>query len=160
EGAAEDLPHARAIWLYAHGRALAARGHLKAADATLRQLRAIAHDPQVRSLRIEFNTSGAVLKIAVEVLAGHIAAAKGDLPGAITHLREAVRREDELVYGEPPEWTVPVREELGVLLLRAGRAVEAEQVFRDDLSRFPKNSWSEQGLTDALRVLNGEMKAE
>ncbi|MDH4304229.1 MAG: hypothetical protein OEV53_09225 [Nitrospira sp.] len=160
EGAAEDLPHARAIWLYAHGRALAARGHLKAADATLRQLRAIAHDPQVRSLRIEFNTSGAVLEIAVEVLAGHIAAAKGDLPGAITHLREAVRREDELVYGEPPEWTVPVREELGVLLLRAGRAVEAEQVFRDDLSRFPKNSWSEQGLTDALRVLNGEMKAE
>ncbi|HEY7708911.1 MAG TPA: hypothetical protein VIG57_02640, partial [Candidatus Entotheonella sp.] len=105
---AEDLPHARAIWLYAHGRALAARGHLKAADAALTQLRAIARDPRMMSLRLEFNTSGAVLGIAEEVLAGHIAAAKGDLRRAIDHLREAVRREDALVYGEPPEWTVPV----------------------------------------------------
>ena len=160
EGPAEDLPHARAMWLYAHGRALAARGHLKAADATLVQLRAIAQDSRVRSLRLEFNNSGAVLDIAVEVLAGHIVAAKGDLPRAISHLREAVRLEDALVYGEPPEWTVPVREELGVLLLKAGRSDEAEQVFREDLKRFPNNPWAQQGLTDALRVLNGEMKAK
>ena len=160
EGPAEDLPHARAIWLYAHGRALAARGHLKAANAALLQLRAVAQDRQVRPLRLEFNSSGLVLDIAVEVLAGHIDEAKGDLPGAITHLWEAVRREDALVYGEPPEWTVPVREELGMLLLKSGRAVEAEQVFREDLKRFPKNSWSQQGLTDALRVVNREIKAE
>ena len=160
EGPAEDLPHARAMWLYAHGRALAARGHLKAADATLVQLRAIAQDSRVRSLRLEFNNSGAVLDIAVEVLAGHIVAAKGDLPRAISHLREAVRLEDALVYGEPPEWTVPVREELGVLLLKAGRSDEAEQVFREDLKRFPNNPWAQQGLTDALRVQNGEMKAK
>ncbi len=160
EGPVQDLPHARAIWLYAHGRALAARGHIKAADAALVQLRAIAQNPKVMSLRVEFNTAGAVLGIAVEVLAGHIAAAKGDLPGAITHLREAVRREDTLVYGEPPEWTVPVREELGMLLLKAGRAVEAELVFREDLKRFPKNSWSQQGLSDALRLSNREMKTE
>lgn len=154
EEAAQDLPHARAIWLYAHGRALAARGHLKAADATLAQLRTIAQDPSVISLRLEFNTSGAVLGIAVEVLAGQIAAAKGDLPGAITHLRKAVRLEDALVYGEPPEWTVPVREELGMVLLTAGRPDEAEQVFREDLKRFPKNHWSQHGLAEALRLLN------
>ena len=160
EGPGEDLPHARAIWLYAHGRALAARGHLKAADATLLRLRAIAHDPHLRSLRLEFNTSGAVLGIAVEVLAGHIAAAKGDLPGAITHLREAVRREDALVYGEPPEWTVPVREELGVVLLKADRPDEAEQVFREDLKRFPENHWAQQGLAEALRSLNRKTQGE
>lgn len=160
KGPPEDLPHARAMWLYAHGRALAARGHLKAADATLAQLRAIAHDPQVRSLRLEFNHVGAVLGIAVEVLAGHIAAAKGDVPGAITHLWEAARREDALVYGEPPEWTVPVREELGVVLLKAGRLDEAEQVFRQDLNRFPNNPWAQQGLAEALRVLNRGMDAE
>lgn len=160
EGPAEDLPHGRAIWLYAHGRALAARGHLKAADATLVRLRAIAQDRQVRPLRLEFNSSGLVLDIAVEVLAGHIDEAKGDLPGAITHLREAVRREDALAYGEPPEWTVPVREELGVMLLKAGRSEEAEQVFCEDLKRFPKNFWSQQGLADSLRVVNREIKAE
>jgi len=85
------------------------------------------------------------------VLAGHIAVAKGDLPGAITHLREATRHEDALVYGEPPEWTVPVRQELGVVLLKAGRPEEAEQVFRDDLKRFPKNIWSQEGLAEASK---------
>jgi tetratricopeptide (TPR) repeat protein len=148
---AEDLPHARAIWLYAHGRALAARGHLKAADATLGQLRDIAQDPQLTSLRLEFNTVGAVLNIAEDVLAGHIAAAKGDLPVAISHLWEAARREDTLVYGEPPEWTVPVRQELGALLLKAERRTEAELVFREDLKRFPDNVWSQQGLAQTLR---------
>ena len=160
EGPPEGLPHARAMWLYAHGRALAARGHLKAADATLRQLRAIAQDPKVSALRLEFNHAGAVLGIAVEVLTGHIASAKGDLPGAIIHLQEATRREDALVYGEPPEWTVPVREELGMVLLKAGRPDEAERVFREDLKRFPKNLWSQQGLAEALRGLNREMKVE
>ncbi|MBX3303905.1 MAG: hypothetical protein KF693_16965 [Nitrospira sp.] len=146
---AEDLPHARAIWLYAHGRALAARGHIKAADAALVQLHASTQDPHVRPLRLEFNSAGAVLEIAEEVLAGHIAAAKGDLPQAINHLREAARREDTLVYGEPPEWTVPVRQELGALLLKAGRRTEAEQVFREDLKRFPENIWSRQALAQA-----------
>ncbi len=160
EEPAQDLPHARAIWLYAHGRALVARGYLKAADATFAQLRAIVQDPQLRSLRLEFNPSEAVLRIAVEVLAGHIDAAKGDLPGAINHLRDAVRREDALVYGEPPEWTVPVREELGVVLLKLGRPEEAEQVFREDLKRFPRNSWAQQGLADARRVLNRKMQGE
>ena len=152
EAPAEGLSHARAIWLYAHGRALAARGHRKAADATLAQLRAIARDPHVMSLRLEFNNAGAVLGIATEMLAGHIAKAKGDLPGAIDHLREAVRREDALVYGEPPEWTVPVREDLGWLLLKAGRPDEAERVFREDLKRFPNNLWSQQGLDGASRA--------
>jgi tetratricopeptide (TPR) repeat protein len=160
EAPEQKLPIARAIWLYAHGRALAARGHLKAADATLAQLRAIAQDQNVMALRLEFNRAGAVLGIATEVLAGHIAAAKGDLPGGITHLREAVRREDALVYGEPPEWTVPVREELGVLLVKAGRPDEAEQVFGEDLKRFPQNLWSQQGLIDALRLLHRDKEAE
>ncbi|MBX3332713.1 MAG: hypothetical protein KF876_01240 [Nitrospira sp.] len=147
---AQDLPHARAIWLYAHGRALAARGHIKAADATQIQLRTIAQDSNVKSLHLEFNTVGAVLKIAEEVLAGHIAAAKGNLSQAIDHLREAASLEDTLVYGEPPEWTVPVRQELGILLVKAGRLDEAEQAFREDLGRFPKNLWSQQGLDQTL----------
>ncbi|MDH5670256.1 MAG: hypothetical protein OEY86_19835 [Nitrospira sp.] len=152
----ESLPLARAIWLYAHGRALAARGHLKAADATLTQLHALAHDPHVTVLQLEFNRAGAVLGIATEVLAGHIIAAKGDLPGAMKHLQEAVRREDALVYGEPPEWTVPVRQELGMLLLKAGRPGEAKQVFQDDLKRFPKNLWSQQGVAEALKSAERE----
>lgn len=64
-----------------------------------------------------------------EVLDGHVAEAEGDATAAITHLREGARLEDALAYGEPPEWSVPVRQELGMMLLRADRATEAEQVF-------------------------------
>jgi len=157
---AEDLPHARGIWHYARGRALAARGDLSAAEAQLARLSAIAEDSDVAGLRLEFNTSGAVLEIATQVLAGHIAAARKDLPRAIDHLREAARLEDDLVYGEPPEWTVPVRQELGRLLLAADRFAEAELVFREDLNRFPENGWSLHGLARALRAQGRDSEAD
>ncbi|GAB3377795.1 tetratricopeptide repeat protein [Azotobacter armeniacus] len=156
----QDLPHARALWHYARGRALVARGDVPGAEAELAQLRATAQDPRMDSLRLEFNTSGAVLGIATEVLAGHIAAEKEDFPRAISHLREAARLEDRLIYGEPPEWTVPVRQELGLVLLEAGRTEEAEQAFREDLKRFPENGWSLYGLALVLRAQNRTTEAD
>lgn len=147
----DDLPHARAMWQYARGRALAARGGVKEAQAALEQVRATAKDPKVASTRLEFNTSGAILGIASEVLAGHIAATQRDDRTAATHFREAARLEDALTYGEPPDWSVPVRQELGMVLLRAGRAADAEQAFREDLKRFPDNGWSLRGLELSLR---------
>jgi tetratricopeptide (TPR) repeat protein len=147
---AADLPHARAMWHYARGRALAAQGDVRGAEAELKQLRAAARNPALAQFRLEFNTSGRVLGIAAESLAGHVAAAGGDLKSAMGHLRKAARQEDELVYGEPPEWSVPVRQELGLVLLKAGRAREAEQAFREDLKRFPENVWSLQGMSKAL----------
>lgn len=157
---ADDLPHARAMWQYVRGRALAARGKVKEADTALQQVRAIAGNPQVAGLRLEFNTSGAILDVATKVLAGHIAAAQADFETAVAHLREAVRLEDALTYGEPPEWTVPVRQELGMMLLRAGNAADAERVFREDLRRFPENGWSLRGVELALRAQGRTVEAE
>jgi cytochrome c-type biogenesis protein CcmH/NrfG len=50
---------------------------------------------------------------------------------------------------------VPVRQELGLVLLKTGRPAEAEQAFREDLKRFPDNVWSLQGVA---RALNGQDK--
>ena len=155
----EDLPHARAMWHYARGRALAG-GDAQEAEMNLAQIRETAQDPEIAPVRLEFNTSGAVLSIAAEVLAGHIAAAQRNFPAAIEHLREAVRLEDGLVYGEPPEWTVQVRQEFGRVLLEAGSAAEAEQVFREDLEQFPENGWSLHGLAQALRAQNRAAEAD
>lgn len=146
---AADAPHARAMWHYARGRALAAGNDREAAAQELARLRAYAEDPALVSQRLEFNTSGAVLAIAVHVLDGHIAAAGDDPSTAIERLREGARLEDELSYGEPPDWSVPVRQELGWILLEAGRKAEAERVFREDLERFPRNVWSMRGLEAA-----------
>ena len=104
-----DLPHARAMWQYAQGRATAEMGKSKTAAKHLAHLTDIARDPQVASQRLEFKTSGAVLGIAAKVLSGHIALMEKNHPRAISELREAVRLEDAMTYGEPPEWTVPVR---------------------------------------------------
>ena len=149
---AEEFQHARAMWHYARGRAFAARGDLPAARAELASLHAIARDSTLAATRLEFNTAGALHALAGEVLAGHIAAAAGDHDRAVTHLREAVRHEDALNYGEPPEWTIPVRQDLGSVLLRAGRAKDAEAAFREDLRHFPDNGWSLHGLAESLRA--------
>lgn len=157
---AEGLPHARAVWHYARGRALAAQADAQGAEAELAAVREAAEDPELSEQRLEFNTSGMVLAIAAEVLAGHIAAAREDYPKAVEHLREAARLEDGMTYGEPPEWTVPVRQELGLVLLAAGRAGEAEQAFREDLDRFPDNGWSLHGLAQALRAQGQDTEAD
>lgn len=157
---ADDLPHARAMWQYARGRALAARGKVQEAEAALEGVRATARDPKIAALRLEFNTSGAILGIASEVLAGYVAAAKDDVATAVTHLRAAARLEDALTYGEPPDWSVPVRQELGMVLLRADRAAEAETAFREDLKRFPANGWSLRGLELALRAQGKAAEAD
>jgi len=149
---AENLPYARAIWHYARGRALAAQGDVDGATEELERVRAAASDSAMAGLRLEYNMAGDLLGLAAEVLAGHVAAASGDFPSAIAHLQEGVRLEDRLVYGEPPEWSVPVREELGRVLLQAGRPAQAEQTFRDDLHRFPENGWSLAGLAEALQA--------
>jgi tetratricopeptide (TPR) repeat protein len=147
---ADDLLHARGMWLYARGRALAARRQGREAEAMLVALRGVAAAPELAEASLEFNPSAAVLAIAVETLAGHVAGASGDFDGAVAHLRTASELEDALVYGEPPEWSIPVRQELGAMLLAAGRAPEAEMAFREDLARFPENGWSLQGLARSL----------
>ncbi|HSM07409.1 MAG TPA: hypothetical protein VLA33_00145 [Gemmatimonadota bacterium] len=156
----ENLLHARAIWHYARGRALAATGEVEGAEAELERLRQAAESPELADKRLEFNSVPHILSIASHVLAGRIAEARGDLDEAVSQLREAARLEDDLYYGEPPEWTVPVREELGYVLLAADRPAEAETVFREDLERFPDNGWSLNGLERALRAQGQNEEAE
>ena len=144
-----DLKHARAMWHYAQGRAHAAKYMIAAAEADLANLRANRDDKSLAGQRLEFNVARDILDIAAEVLAAHIAQAKGDVHTGVSHLRKAAMLEDKLVYGEPPEWSVPVRQDLGRALVKAGRYAEAERVFKEDLKRFPNNTWSLEGVQQA-----------
>jgi len=65
-------------------------------------------------------------------------------------MKAAVASEDALLYGEPPEWSIPARQDLGRILLKAGKPADAEQAFREDLGRFRDNAWSLYGLAEAL----------
>lgn len=72
----------------------------------------------------------------------------------------AADREDSLVYGEPPEWTVPVRHDLAEVLLASGRPDEAERVILEDLRRFPENAWSLRALAGAYRQQGEQARAD
>jgi tetratricopeptide (TPR) repeat protein len=145
---------------YARGRALSATGDAAGAREELEQLRALAARPELETLKLEYNMSADLLGIAERVLTGWTEAAAGRFGPAAEALREAVRREDALLYGEPPEWTVPARQDLGAVLLMAGRPAEAEQAFREDLAKFPENGWSLHGLATALRAQRKNAEAE
>jgi tetratricopeptide (TPR) repeat protein len=155
----DDLMHAKAIWHYARGRAFAATGDYQAARKQLVQLRQIITDPSLSDLRMEFNRSSDILNIASQVLEGWIAAFEGRYDDAIASLTEAVQREDALLYGEPPEWSVPVRHELGAVLIKAKQYAKAERVIREGLEQFPANGWSLKQLAISLREQGKHEKA-
>ncbi len=84
-------------------------------------------------------------------LTADIAIGEGRVAEAVTPLREATAIEDALAYDEPHLWLAPTRHALGATLLAAGRAAEAERIYREDLRRYPENGWSLVGLAEAQR---------
>jgi tetratricopeptide (TPR) repeat protein len=81
---------------------------------------------------------------------GELAYREGEIERAFVLLREAVVLEEKLNYDEPPGWIQPVRHALGALLMAEKRHAEAEEIYREDLNRHPKNAWSLLGLQQAL----------
>ena len=154
-----QAPLARALWRFTRTSALIALDRLDAAQAEQAAFeRAAAAVPADRQFGQNYATN--LLTIARNVLAGEWAARNGHLDAAIASLRQAVKVEDALLYDEPPDWIQPVRHTLGAVLLRAGQPAEAEQVYREDLQRYPGNGWALMGLRDALQHQGKEAGAK
>ncbi|GAB2623091.1 tetratricopeptide repeat protein [Novilysobacter erysipheiresistens] len=150
---AEDLPYVSAIWHYAQGVAAVRQQRDDDAARHLSELRRLAADPVMETLTMwdRYPLSHAA-RIAERTLGAEVAAADGDLDGAIAMLHEAAEIEDQIPYDEPPGWHAPVRHSLGALLLAAERPDEAEAVYRAELERNPGNGWSLHGLAQSLRA--------
>jgi tetratricopeptide (TPR) repeat protein len=155
KGPRHDTVFTRGAWRYARAMALVAKGRLREADAELARLRTLVDDPSLKSqVTFSTNTGYAILRIAPEVVAGEIAARRKQWNMALLHLERAVRYEDALIYQEPSDWHAPVRQNLGAVLLAAGRADEAEAVFWEDLRKNPGTGWALYGLMQALKAQN------
>ena len=126
----EESPFWTGVWHYARGLAFTATGKLNQATRELNSLENIAAEKSLDGFRVTFSRNGAkaILEIAVEVLAGEMAAKRGDYDKAIARLHRAILLEDNLIYNEPPDWHVPARQLLGAVLLEAGRTAEAEAI--------------------------------
>lgn len=154
-----DLRYTTAVWHYARGLASAAKGRLDQAAVERDSLASIeAATPPDAAIGTD-NSTKAVLHVATATLSGEIAAGQGRTDDAIASVEEAVKAQDGLRYDEPQIWYYPVRHSLGPLLLKAGRAPDAEKVYREDLRQNPGNGWSLYGLAQSLRAKGDAARA-
>jgi tetratricopeptide (TPR) repeat protein len=149
-----SLKTANAIWHFARGMAFASTEKAANAETEQRALTdAMENIAPAESFAMSANVkTHDILRIASNVLAAKLAAARHEKGETVQYLREAVAIQDSLKYGEPPGWFYPVRESLGAALFLDGKTSDAEQTFRDDLARNPRNPRSLFGLLQALRA--------
>jgi hypothetical protein len=143
---------------YARGVAHASMKNIGAAERE----RVLFHESLDRippDRRFLSNSVLAMLAVGEKMLDGELEYHRGNHDLAYEHLREAVRRDDNLSYTEPWAWMHPPRHALAALLLEQGHVVEAEEVYRDDLglsgrvqrcTQHPDNVWALHGLVECL----------
>jgi tetratricopeptide (TPR) repeat protein len=116
-------------------------------------------DRMPRERRFFNNMAHDVFGVAEKMLDGELQYHLGNHEQAYGHLRESVRRDDNLEYIEPWAWMHPPRHALAGLLMEQGHCGEAEQVYRDDLglsskiqrcAQHPDNVWALHGLVECL----------
>jgi tetratricopeptide (TPR) repeat protein len=153
-----ELAYTTVIWHYARGVAFAATKRFDEAKLEHQSLVGAVHRlPEDRTVGVVPVVQ--LGKLAELVLAGEIAARQGRPDDGIKALEEATVLEDAVRYYEPPLWHIPVRHSLGAVLLQAGRASEAERIYRQDLRQHPHNGWALFGLEQSLKAQQRDAEA-
>jgi tetratricopeptide (TPR) repeat protein len=155
-----------ASWQWGQGMAHVAKGDLKAAQADLSALESAVASAPAEAM-VDKNSFKTVFGLASHYLTARIAEAKKDYAAAQQHYQMAADIHDGFNYIEPPEWPFPVYEAIGNMQLAAGKPVEAEKAFREDIKRNPRNgrslfglmrSLQAQGKTEPARLVEAEYK--
>jgi len=120
-----------------------------------------------KSRRFFNNRAHDILGVGEKMLDGELQYHLGNHKVAYEHLRESVRRDDNLEYIEPWAWMHPPRHALAALLVEQGCCAEAEEIYRDDLglngriqrcAQHPDNVWSLHGLVECLQKRNDKVE--
>ena len=142
----------RGLWHYTRGSAFVGQGNLDKADEELKALKAAISDPSVKEMLAAANPAPTILELSTRGLEGELLSARGRHDEAVKAFEAAVRLQDTLKYIEPPDWGQSMRLYLGAALLKAGRAKQAELVYREDLKDIRNNGWALFGLAQSLRA--------
>lgn len=154
----ENLVISRTLAFAARGIARAAKGDTAGAREEQRSFAEAAKKVPADAMFAN-SPASRVVAVAEAMLDGEVLFREGKTNDGLARLRDAVAAEAKLRYDEPPDWIIPVRHALGAALLQVGRVQEAEQVYRDDLSRWPENGWSLFGLSRALKLQHRDAEA-
>ena len=152
------------FWHFGRGLAFVAQGRPDRAEKELKTLQADTTPPPAipeshGALDLEHAhdnwwtvVSRGDTELETAILGARIAEARGQLLQATELLRDAVKAQDSLPYGEPPMWFYPVRETLGALLLKRGEIADAEATFSEGLRLSPNDPRLLLGLSEAQRA--------
>ncbi|MEO9869253.1 hypothetical protein [Ekhidna sp.] len=147
----KQYPYMTTIWHYARGMAYANLGQVQAANNELISLKNTQNGAGFSEFLVfGINPGQMVVDIAMYVLEAEIAQKGGDYVLTEDLLLKAVAVEDSMSYNEPPDWFFSVRHILGDFLMKQGRYMDAEEVYKADLSHFPKNGFALNGLYHSL----------
>jgi hypothetical protein len=156
---APDRPLPLGLWEFARGYAHLRTGSPDSAAIYLARVdEAAASLPETVVMR--GHTAADLLGITGDILRGEILREEGRLDDAIAAFERAVAVQDGLRYDEPEPLNFAARHWLGAALLEAGRAGEAEAVYRESLVQHPHNGWSIYGLEQALRAQDRTAEAD
>ncbi len=147
------------MWHYARGIAWANKGEVERTLAEQKQLQTLLANNDFTPLETAGIPATELIQIADELLKANIAKLKNQTEAAIAHYQQAVKRQDNLPYMEPPYWYYPIRQSLGEALFQQGKFQEAEAVYRQDLQQHPRNGWSLFGLTQTLTTQGKQEEA-
>jgi tetratricopeptide (TPR) repeat protein len=106
-----------------------------------------------------FNAPILAARIAEGILEGEVLFYMGKYDEAIAAFTRAMQVEDGMIYREPKEWPIPVRQYLGVYLLKLGKAAAAEMIYHEDLVFNPGNGWALLGLSQSLEAQQKKQEA-
>jgi tetratricopeptide (TPR) repeat protein len=140
----------RVMWHWARATAFAAHSKPKAAAREASAARTLAEGEGVAAMDNAYLPAIKIATLAAHLAEGRVAIAQRETENALRSFRAAVAVEDDMPYMEPAFWFYPIRHTLGAVLLSAGKASEAAEVFRDDLRNWPDNGWALHGLALAL----------
>ena len=79
-------------------------------------------------------------------LRGRVAGAQGKFEEMRKLLENAVEKEKELGYAEPPRYSRPALESLGHALIRSGKYSEAREAFEKELRERPRSGFAMYGI--------------
>jgi len=156
---ADNLKMTLALWHFERAMALAATGKLPEARSEREQFDAVRKSIPAETMYGMLNPATDVFAVADELVAARLAEAEKDFDKAVAHLTRATELQRKLVYEEPAAWPFSCRQNLGGLLLRAGRYADAEKAFREDLKYYPRHGRSLFGLWQSLARQGREYEA-
>jgi len=145
------MPFLHGAWHYARGEAYAKLGDAENARAEVAAISKVIAEKDLSDLTNGGVPAIDILNIARLTIIARMSAGEGDFDTAIEAMEEAVALQEGLAYTEPPYWYYPAKQTLAAMLLQAGKAERAEQLFLESLTESPNNAWVLYGLAESYK---------